>query len=122
MNKILQNLLVIVIVAVAAILLYRWAFPSSEEIKRLRDQIDSTLALADSLQKENKILLDANAVLRLAEQKFRAKNDSLQEVNNDQKDRLALLGRRVRLFPGTPDSLHRDLNRLAGIAVLACPE
>jgi len=122
MNKTLQTIVLILAVAVAAILLYRWAFPSSEEVKRLHKQINDTLALADSLQKENKILLDANAVLRQAEQKLRAENDTLQKVADEQKKRLALLARRARLFPGTPDSLYRDLNRLAELPVLVCPE
>lgn len=122
MNKTLQTLLLLVIAVVVAIVLFRWVFPSSEEVEKLKKQIADTQALVDSLQHVNQTLLEANTALRQAEQLIRARNDSLQEVSNEQKTRLAQLGRRARFFPGTPDSLYRELNRIVGMPVPVCPE
>jgi chromosome segregation ATPase len=122
MNKLLQSILLVAIAAIVAILLYRWVFPSGEEVEKLKKEIQDTQALVDSLRQVNQTLLDANLALRQAETLIRARNDSLQEVSHEQKVRLAQLGRRARFFPGAPDSLHRDLNRLAGVPVPVCPE
>ncbi len=122
MNKTLKSILLVAIAVIAAILLYRWVFPSSAEVEKLKKEIKDTQALVDSLRQVNQTLLDANAELRQAEALIRARNDSLQEVSYEQKVRLAQLGRRARFFPGTPDSLHRDLNRLASMPVPVCPE
>ena len=122
MNKTLQTLLLLVIAVVIALVLFRWVFPSSEEVEKLKKQIAETQAFVDSLQHVNQTLLEANAALQQAEQLIRARNDSLQEVSNEQTARLAQLGRRARFFPGTPDSLFRDLNRVAGLPVPICPE
>jgi Tfp pilus assembly protein PilN len=122
MNKILRNVLLVLAIAALAILLYRWLFPPSEEVARLRRRIDRALEAADSLRAVNDTLRSEINELRRVQQVFEARIDSIRRVADDRQNRLRQLERLARLFPGTPDSLHRELNRLARTPLLVSPD
>lgn len=122
MKTLAKNIVLILVVAIAAIVFTKLFWPSEKEIDLRLDEIKKTKKLVDSLRTENAKLFARVDSLQNASQNRLQEIDELKTRIQKQQQSLQAALEALHVYEGSDDNLVRELNELIKSPLPALPD